>query len=102
MNDILIEENKFDLIVALSVVYTYTIYDAINFLKKLNTFSKNNNIFITLATYSNQDELDLFNSWTLLGNLCLKREQWFEIFQESNYQGDYFFIDSNYLSLKFA
>ena len=48
------DENKFDLIIALSVVYTFTIQDAINFLKKITRLSKNNNIFITLATYSNQ------------------------------------------------
>lgn len=92
---------KFDLIIALSVVYTFNIYDAILFLKKLNNLSKNNKIFITLATYNTKEEFDLFNSWTLLGNLCLKKEEWYEIFAEANYKGDYLFIDSNYLSLKF-
>ena len=92
----------FDLIIALGVIYTLTIPDAILLLKKISKISKNNNSFITLATYSNIIEKELFESWTLGGNLCLRKEEWFMLFEEANYKGDYLFIDSNYLNLKKA
>ena len=99
--DINFKENIFDLTIVLGVVYTLTIPDAIKLLKKITFITKNNNSFITLATYEDDEELKLFNSWTLGGNLCLKREEWKMIFKETNYKGDYLFVDSNYLNLKF-
>ena len=96
--DIEFKRKYFDLIIALGVVYTLTIPDAILLLKKISIFSKNS--FITLATYKTKNEKELFDSWTLGGNLCLKREEWKLMLKEANYKGDFLFIDSNYLKLK--
>lgn len=96
--DIEYKRKYFDLIIALGVVYTLTIPDAILLLKKISIFSKNS--FVSLATYKTDNEKNLFNSWTLGGNLCLKRKEWKLIFKEANYKGDFLFIDSNYLNLK--
>ncbi len=52
------------------------------------------------SNYETKEEKDFFESWTLGGNLCLKREEWNILFDESGYKGDYLFIDSNYLNLK--
>ena len=98
--DIDFPENYFDLVIAFGVVYTLTIPDAILLLKNISRISKNNKSFITLATYDIITEKELFESWTLGGNLCLKREDWKMIMQESDYKGDFLFIDSNYLNLK--
>ena len=94
-------QDYFDLVIALGVVYTQTLTDAIKLLKIISNISKKNNSFITLATYSSEVEKNLFNDWTLGGNLCLKREEWKLLFEESNYLGEYLFVDSNYLSLKY-
>ena len=94
------EENSFDLVIALGVVYTLNLSDAIKLLKKINSISKNNNSFITLATYNTEEEKELFEMWTLGGNLCLKKDEWHMLFNETGYKGDYLFIDSNYLKLK--
>ena len=99
--DIKFKENTFDLTIVLGVVYTLNLPDAINLLKTISFVTKKNNSFITLATYESDEELRLFNSWTLGGNLCLKRNEWKMIFDEVNYKGDYLFVDSNYLNLKF-
>ena len=98
--DIDFPENYFDLVIAFGVVYTLTIPDAIQILKKIEYISKNSNSFITLASYSTSEEKDLFESWTLGGNLCLKRDEWMILFEETNFTGEYLFIDSNYLNLK--
>ena len=99
--DIDFKENFFNLTIALGVVYMLTLSDAINLLKKITYITKKNNSFITLATYSNDEDTELFNNWTLGGNLCLKREEWQVVFDEANYKGNCLFIDSNYLNLKF-
>jgi len=98
--DIDFPDNYFDLVIAFGVIYTLTIPDAILLLKNISKISKNNNSFVTLATYDTNTEKELFESWTLGGNLCLKREDWKIIMKESNYEGDFLFIDSNYLNLK--
>ena len=95
------DKNYFDLTIALGVVYTLTLPDAIELLKKITYITKENNSFITLATYETIEERELFNNWTLGGNLCLKRSEWKSVLKEAEYSGDYSFIDSNYLNLKF-
>ena len=77
---------------------TLNLPDAILLLKNISHFSKNS--FVTLACYKTDEEKYLFEKWTLGGNLCLKREEWKQIFKEAGYRGDYLFIDSNYLNLK--
>lgn len=99
--DIEYPKNYFDLVIAIGVVYTQTLPDAIKLLKIISKISKNNNSFITLATYKTEKEKNLFNDWTLGGNLCLKRSEWNLLFKESGYLGDCLFTDSKYLSLKY-
>ena len=96
--DIKFKKKYFDLVIALGVVYTLNLPDAILMLKNISHFSKNS--FVTLACYKTDEEKYLFEKWTLGGNLCLKREEWKQIFKEAGYKGDYLFIDSNYLNLK--
>lgn len=96
--DVKFKKNYFDLVVALGVVYTLNLADAMLLLKNISYFSKNS--FVTLASYKTEEEKYLFEKWTLGGNLCLKREEWKQIFKEAGYSGDYLFIDSNYLNLK--
>ena len=67
-------------------------------LKELQRVS-NGKCFITLATYSNEDEYFLFKDWTLLGCLMFKRVEWLEVLKEANYQGFYYFHDSKSLKL---
>ena len=100
--DINYPENYFDLVIGLGIVYTQTLPDALKLLKIISNISKNNNSFITLAVHETDEEKNLFNDWTLGGNLCLKRDEWQLMFEESDYKGEYLFIDSNYLSLEYA
>jgi hypothetical protein len=90
--------NYFDYVVALGVIYTLTLKDAITALKEIDRVS-NGNSFITLATYETEEEYFLFKDWTLLGSLLFKREEWLEILKEANYKGSYWFTDANSLNL---
>ena len=92
------EDSFFDFVVALGSVYTRPLDNAINLLKELQRVS-NGKCFITLATYSNEEEYFLFKDWTLLGCLMFKREEWLEVLKEANYQGFYYFHDAKSLKL---
>ena len=96
--DLEFSDNYFDFVIALGVIYTLTLSDTIIALREINRVS-NGNSFITLATYSTEEEYFLFKDWTLLGSLLFKREEWIEILREANYEGHYWFTDANSLNL---
>lgn len=90
--------NFFDYVIALGVIYTLTLTDAITALKEIDRVSKGKS-FITLATYETDEEYFLFKDWTLLGSLLFKRKDWLEILKEADYKGSYWFTDAKSLNL---
>ena len=90
--------NHFDFCIALGVVYTQTLPDAILLLKEISRISKKS--FITLASYENEYDYWLFKQWTLLGSLTLKKEEWEKVMLHSKYDGDYSFTNSKKLNLQ--
>ena len=90
--------NHFDFCIALGVVYTQTLPDAILLLKEISRISKKS--FKTLASYENEYDYWLFKQWTLLGSLTLKKEEWEKVMLHSKYDGDYSFTNSKKLNLQ--
>ena len=83
------EDKKYDFVMALGVVYTYTIKDSIKVLSEIERVGKGKS-FITLASYTNNEDYWLFKDWTLIGSTILKKEEWKEV-PQANYTGDYYF-----------
>ena len=92
------KDNEFDFIMALGVVYTHNLGDAITCLKEIERVGKGKS-FITLASYEDQNDFWLFKQWSLLGTTILQKEEWKEVLQHSNYSGDYFFTNAKSLNL---
>ncbi len=88
----------FDFCIALGVVYTQTLSDAILLLKEISRISKKS--FITLASHKNEEDYWLFKQWTLLGSIILKKEEWKKVMLHSNYKGDFAFTNSEKLNLQ--
>ena len=93
------EDNKFDFILALGVVYTHNLSDAIQCLKEIQRISKGKS-FVTLASYETIQDYWLFRQWTLLGTTILLKNDWIEVLNHVNYTGDYYFTNAKSLSLK--
>ena len=93
------EDKKYDFVMALGVVYTYTIKDSIKVLSEIERVGKGKS-FITLASYTNNEDYWLFKDWTLIGSTILKKEEWKEVMQQANYTGDYYFTNSETLNIK--
>ena len=66
-------------------------------IKEINRVSKKS--FITVASYSNLKEKQLFDKWTLLGTTILQKKDWVELFKILEYRGDYYFTTAKSLNL---
>jgi hypothetical protein len=95
--DIPFHFKDFDLVIAFGVVYTLNLTDAIKCLREIERVGKR--AFITLATYATDEDYKLMRSWSLLGTLLLKRDEWIEVMTHSGYTGDYQFVDAKSLNL---
>ena len=84
---------------ALGVIYTHSLNDAIKCLKEIQRAGKGKS-FITLASYNNSEDYWLFKDWTVIGTTILKKEEWVEVLKHVNYTGDYFFTNAQVLNLK--
>lgn len=93
------EDKEFDFVVAIGVIYTLTLRDAISCLKEIQRVGKGKS-FITLGAYRDERGARLFKYWTLLGATVLHVDEWVEVLKEAGYTGDYQFITAEYLNLK--
>ena len=93
------QNNYFDFALAIGVVYALSLTNAIKCLKEIIRVSKNKS-FINLGSYSNKNDLELFNKWSLLGITLLKEKEWVKVLKHTNYKGDYYYTNSKSLGLK--
>ena len=98
-NNLPFDDNYFDFVLALGVVYTASLDDVIRIIKEIVRVSKKHS-FITLASYSSMEDYFLFRDWTLLGTTILKKNEWIEVLKYCSYTGDYFFTNSKTLNLQ--
>ena len=93
------KDHEFDFVIAIGVVYTLNLADAMKCLKEIQRVGKGKS-FLTLGAYKDPVGERLFRYWTLLGSTILHVDDWKEVLQESGYTGDYFFSTAEYLNLK--
>tara|TARA_B100000315_G_scaffold154277_1_gene142824 strand:- start:252 stop:935 length:684 start_codon:yes stop_codon:yes gene_type:complete len=91
-------ENEFDLVIAIGVVYTLNLADAIKCIKEIERVSKGKS-FITLGSYTTEEEKKLFEWWTILGCTILNEDEWVEVLNHAQYTGDYKFMNARSLKL---
>lgn len=89
---------EFDLVIAIGVVYTLTLSDAISCLKEIERVSKGKS-FITLGAYKDERGERLFKSWSVLGSTILHVDEWIKVMQHAGYTGDYYFKTADNLQL---
>ena len=92
-------DQYFDFVIALGVVYTHNLTDAIKCLKEIQRVTKGKS-FVTLASYKTSDDYWLFKQWTVLGTTILLENEWVKILNHVKFTGDYFFTNAKSLYLK--
>ena len=90
----------FDLCLALGLVYTLNLQDAMSCLRRIENIAHAS--FITLAAYETEEDLRLFRKWTLLGTTILRKEEWLEVLKHCGFTGDYWFVTAQSLKLREA
>ena len=85
------ENREFDFVIAIGVVYTLNLRDAISCLKG-NTAGWKGNKLYNPWRLRNEQGARLFKYWTLLGATILHVDEWIEVLKESGYTGDYQFV----------
>ena len=91
------KKNYFDFVIGFSSIYKYNFIDVVNTLKEINRVTEQS--FITVASYSNKKEKELFEKWTLLSSTFLHKKDWKKLFKITNYKGDYYFTTAKSLNL---
>jgi ubiquinone/menaquinone biosynthesis C-methylase UbiE len=91
-------DREFDFVIAIGVVYTLNLADAISCLKEIQRVGKGKS-FITLGAYATPEEKKLFEYWTLLGTTVLHVDEWREVLKHVGYTGDYKFTTAKTLNL---
>jgi len=92
------EDSKFDLIIAIGVVYTLNLACVIKCLREIQRAGKGKS-FITLAAYRTEEERRLLEWWTLLGTTILHEDEWGAVLKHTGYTGDYKFTTARSLNL---
>ena len=82
------EDGEFDFVIAIGPVYTLNLGDAIQCLKEIQRVGKGKS-FITLGSYTNEEDFWLFYHWTVLGTSILHQDEWRKVLKHVGYTGDY-------------
>ena len=91
-------DDMFELVIAIGVVYTLTLADAIQALKEIERVCRGKS-FVTLAAYRTEDEKKLLEWWTVLGVTLLHEDDWVRVLEHAGYTGDYKFTTARSLRL---
>jgi len=97
-NKLPFKDNEFDFIIAIGVIYTLTLRDAISTLKEIQRVGKGKS-FITLGAYKDEQSEKMFKSWSVLGCTILHVDDWIKVLNEARYTGDYHFTTAETLNL---
>ena len=93
------QDGEFDYVIAIGPVYTLNLADAIQCLKEIQRVGKGES-FITLGSYTNEEDFWLFYHWTVLGSTILHQDEWREVLKHVGYTGDYKFTGAKSLNLQ--
>ena len=83
------KDKQFDLVLSINTIHNLEIDSCINALSEIERVSKKNS-FVMLDGWDTEEEKINLDSWILTAKTVLSRPDWLQVFQKSNYRGDYF------------
>ena len=83
-------ENEFDAVISINTIHNCNRDGVIKSLKEITRVSKRSKSFIQVDAYHNEEQKKEFLDWVLTAKFHGYPDEWFEVFKESNYEGDYF------------
>ena len=84
-------DNSFDLVIAIATIHNLDLDGVKKSLKEIVRVSKKS-AFVKVNGYKNEIEKKALFDWNLVAKTILHVDDWKKIFQETNYEGDYFWF----------
>tara|TARA_Y100001970_G_C14217889_1_gene850765 strand:- start:463 stop:1125 length:663 start_codon:yes stop_codon:yes gene_type:complete len=84
-------DNSFDLVIAIATIHNLELEGVKKSLKEIQRVTKKS-AFIKVNGYKNEIEKKALFDWNLVAKTILHVDDWKKIFQETNYEGDYFWF----------
>ena len=85
------EDNSFDYAISVNTIHNLDREGVIKSLKEINRVTSKGS-FITVDAYRDEDEKARMFAWNLTAKTILHVNEWKELFDEVNYEGDYFWF----------
>ena len=82
-------DNEFDAVISINTIHNCTREGVIKSLKEITRVSKGK-AFVQVDAYHNEEQKKEFLDWVLTAKFHGYPNDWFKVFEESNYVGDYF------------
>lgn len=85
------DDNEFDLVISINTVHNLDLQGCSNAIKEIQRVSKKSS-FITVDSYTNEEEKNMMFDWNLTAKTILSEKDWINLFNDIGYKGDYFWF----------
>ena len=85
------DDNEFDLVISINTVHNLDLQGCANAIKEIQRVSKKSS-FITVDSYTNEEEKNMMFDWNLTAKTILSEKDWINLFNDIGYKGDYFWF----------
>lgn len=82
------EDESFDLVISINTVHNLDLKECKCAIKEISRVGKGRS-FITVDSYSNDDERERMFAWNLTAKTILSNSDWISLFDEVGYKGDF-------------
>jgi len=83
-------DNSFDFVISINTLHNLSRRNVIKAIKEINRVSIDSKAFIQIDAYENDEQREKFINWMLTAKTFGKPEDWYKIFKEADYKGDYY------------
>ena len=84
-------DNSFDLVIAINTIHNLELPELILSLREINRVTRKD-AFVTVDAYRNNNEKEAMFAWNLTAKTILSTTEWKKVFQEAEYEGDYYWF----------
>jgi len=89
--DLPFESQSFDVVISINTVHNLGLEDCKQALREISRVSRGKS-FVTVDAFSNEEERARMMAWNLTAKTILSVEDWVSLFDDVDYEGDYFWF----------
>ena len=96
MRKLTFPDDSFDAVLCINTLHNLSKIEAYAAIKEMSRVVKSQeNIFIQVDSYRNNEDLKIFEDWVLTAKLYMTPSDWLSFFKDCNYRGSYFWTILN-------